>query len=482
MVAYQDLVVVVPGILGSRLVRVEKGQNGPRTKVVWDLSVRRLPRLFATALTGGLELDESDDSIVADRLFDFQLLPGFFGVDDYASLVAYLGALTGAEQVVSFPYDWRRSNGVAAEQLGTVVGDGLRRLRDAGATEPKAWLVCHSMGGLVARYYCEELGGAAQTRAIITLGTPHRGSVAALDALVNGKQYGLLNLTNVVRSFPSVYELLPLFPVLRAGTGTDLKLVRLAESFGLDPVSGADLDISQQDGAGQVPHLDRKMLQDALRFHAAIRVPAEARNPGETSYAQHAILNRRQHTLHSAAVRGDGLDTFRTYPVLELGVWREEDARGDGTVPAQSSVPIEWADTSAAVTNAQKHTGIQATKEAHMAIGNWLRPADARPFRGGAVADADVLILDVPSVVQASQPLTVTVAAGRTTSATVEVVDMSTEPERARTFKQPVAVTEEPRPIVFEGLAPGMYRVTAVPRSAAQPSVSDYTLVDAAGG
>ena len=155
MVAPQDLVVVVPGILGSRLVRVEQGRRGMRTTVVWDLSIRHLPRLLASAVTGSLVLDESDDSVVADELFDFQLLPGFFGVDDYSSLVGYLRGLTSPEQVVTFPYDWRRSNAGAAERLATVVGDGLTRLREAGARDPKAWFICHSMGGLVARYYCE---------------------------------------------------------------------------------------------------------------------------------------------------------------------------------------------------------------------------------------------------------------------------------------------------------------------------------------
>jgi hypothetical protein len=145
-------------------------------------------------------------------------------------------------------------------------------------------------------------------------------------------------------------------------------------------------------------------------------------------------------------------------------------------------VPIEWEDTSPAVTNAQKHPGIQGTKEAHATIGNWLRPADARVFKGVSVADEDVLVLDVPPVVEAGQPVTVSIAADRATYATVEVADMSAESPGARMFKEPVAVTDEPRPVVFDGLAPGLYRVTAVPRSSTQPSVSDYTYLDATTG
>ena len=477
MVAFSDLVVVIPGILGSRLVR----RTGNRARVIWDLSIRNLPRLLRAAATGALVLDMDDDTIEADGLFSYQLLPGFFGVDDYASLVGVLRGAVGADQVVTLPYDWRRSNRIAAESLAVVVGEGLRKLREAGAKDPKAWLVAHSMGGLVARYYCEHLGGAADTRGIISIATPHRGSVAAADALVNGKRYGPLDLTPFVRSMPAVYELLPLFPVLRTGSGKDLRLLRIAETFGLDPVTGENLPTSV-DGArppvDPIPHLDRAMLQDALRFHAAIRIPAEARPLGETSYLQRVIFNRRQHTLHSASARGDGLEMLRSYPVLDGGTWREDDARGDGTVPAQSAVPIEWDDTGDAVPNAQKHTAIQATREAQDSISNWLRPADARGFKGRVVSDDDVFVLDVAPVIAQGEPLEVTVSAGRGTFATVEVTDEST----GQTHSEPVAVTDEPRTLIFNGLPNGVHKITAKGRAITHPPVSDYTYVTSPDG
>ncbi|MCX5194897.1 alpha/beta fold hydrolase [Streptomyces sp. NBC_00249] len=40
-------------------------------------------------------------------------------------------------------------------------------------------LVGHSLGGLVARYYVQRLGGAARVRTLVTLGTPHSGTRAA---------------------------------------------------------------------------------------------------------------------------------------------------------------------------------------------------------------------------------------------------------------------------------------------------------------
>ena len=45
-------------------------------------------------------------------------------------------------------------------------------------------LICHSMGGLVARYYVEKLGGNDKVQRVITCGTPHRGSTLAYEATV----------------------------------------------------------------------------------------------------------------------------------------------------------------------------------------------------------------------------------------------------------------------------------------------------------
>ncbi|MEU9301468.1 alpha/beta fold hydrolase [Streptomyces sp. NPDC048269] len=40
-------------------------------------------------------------------------------------------------------------------------------------------LVGHSLGGLVARYYVQRLGGDARVRTLVTLGTPHSGTLVA---------------------------------------------------------------------------------------------------------------------------------------------------------------------------------------------------------------------------------------------------------------------------------------------------------------
>jgi triacylglycerol lipase len=50
-------------------------------------------------------------------------------------------------------------------------------LEQTGATH--VYLIGHSLGGLVARYYIQKLGGHEKVHTCITLGTPHRGTHAA---------------------------------------------------------------------------------------------------------------------------------------------------------------------------------------------------------------------------------------------------------------------------------------------------------------
>jgi pimeloyl-ACP methyl ester carboxylesterase len=432
-------------------------------------------------LTVDIGAEPGDDDIEADRLFNYQLLPGFFGVDDYDALVGVLEAAVGPRQVLTFPYDWRLSNRHAAATLETVVGNALKTwMKESGAKDAKVWLVTHSMGGLVARYFCEELGGADKTRAIVTIGTPHRGSVNALDVLANGKRFGPLDLTTFVRNLASIYELLPLFPVLRTGTGPDMKLLRIAETLGLDPITGEEVKTAAGQPAAIDPGsvirgLDRAKVQRAMEFHAAIRVPAEARAAGGTPspYAQRVILNRRQHTHHSAALAAKELILFPTYPIWNGAAWVEVDQRGDGTVPARSSVPIEWTDTAEAIPNAQMHASMQSTGEAHDSLVNWLMPADTREFKGAAVDDDRVIVLDCPAVIVLGQELEVSVSVGTPTYATVEVLDMSTKKVRS----EPASVDDTPQTIEFAGLSAGVHRVTVRSHNVAHPAVTHYVYV-----
>ncbi len=75
----------------------------------------------------------------------------------------------------------RRQLAVTYRSRGSIeaLALGLRRQIDACVRGGRIDLVAHSMGGLVARFYLQQLGGARRVDRLITLATPHRGSHAA---------------------------------------------------------------------------------------------------------------------------------------------------------------------------------------------------------------------------------------------------------------------------------------------------------------
>ena len=300
-----DIIILIPGIGGSRLER-----DG---KPIYDLSFGALPRLIWNWVGGDIAFDggsgKPDDGVVATDLFNNQLIPGWFGVDDYDGLIRTLKSVVPdpARQFFKFPYDWRASNRWAAEALDAFARPLLHDWqRGPGGADAKLWLVCHSMGGLVARYFLEHLGGAEITRRLVTIATPHRGAPKALAALVNGIGLGLLDFSTVIRSFASTYELLPQAPVVRVTTASGEGVARVGDFFGMGsllPLPPTAIPTAVLSGLAPLPHIDAQRLRDALEFHKAIRTPVIRRlQSGEPSpYEIICLFNRRQRTPQSAS-------------------------------------------------------------------------------------------------------------------------------------------------------------------------------------
>src|SRR3954454_23120912 len=108
---------------------------------------------------------------------DLHALPGIWTpVKGYDLLLARLRSLGYREpghhpeappgNLLPIAYDWRLSNRRTGAWLGALVESALERWRGQGDAYADAQLifVCHSMGGLVARWYIERCGGAELTR------------------------------------------------------------------------------------------------------------------------------------------------------------------------------------------------------------------------------------------------------------------------------------------------------------------------------
>ncbi|MFE9608557.1 esterase/lipase family protein [Streptomyces sp. NPDC006012] len=102
------------------------------------------------------------------------LLHGF--IDNRSAFVLLRRNLAqhGRHQVESLNYSPLTCDiRIAAELLGRHIEEICRR-----TGSPQVDIVGHSLGGLIARYYVQRLGGDHRIRTLVTLGTPHSGTRA----------------------------------------------------------------------------------------------------------------------------------------------------------------------------------------------------------------------------------------------------------------------------------------------------------------
>lgn len=316
-----DVVVLIPGILGSVLARDGKDvwapTGGAAVRGLWSLG-RSIKSLRLT--DDPWEVDDLGDGVTATRLVpDIHLVPGFWTIDGYgdiATMITETFDVVPGETYLELPYDWRRDNRVAARKLKALTDEKLHAARQTNP-DAKLILVGHSMGGLVARYFLECMDGWKDTRMLVTFGTPYRGSLNAVDFVANGfvKKVGplkVVDLSDLLLSFTSVHQLLPIYPCVDLGAG----YVRVAETN------------------GEIPNLDVARAQSALvDFHRAIEAGVASHEP---TYEIHSIVGITQGTLQSARLDGGRIVMESTYDGEDMG--------GDSTVPRVSATPIETDD------------------------------------------------------------------------------------------------------------------------------------------
>jgi hypothetical protein len=476
-----DIIILIPGIAGSRLER-----DG---KPIYDLSFGALPRLIWNWVGGDIAFHggsgKPDDGVVATDLFNNQLIPGYFGIDDYDGLINTLKSVVHdpARQFFKFPYDWRASNRWAAEALDAFARPRLHEWQKGnGGAQARLWLVCHSMGGLVARYFLEHLGGAAITRRLITIATPHRGAPKALDALVNGMGVGPLDFSTVIRSFASTYELLPQAPVIKVTTASGEALARVADFFGMGsllPAPATASTVPSPAGLAPLPHIDAQRLRDALDFHKAIREPVirRLRNGAPHPYEITSLFNRRQRTPQSARWQGNQLHLSDDPPSPPVAEQNPMFHRGDGTVPGPSAIPIEWSDSAAAIALDEKHVAMPSARTLTDLLHNLASPLDTREYMSSGLSEGS-LGLAVPPLVMAGEPFEIEMDAVRSARLTVTVA--AVQSPAAPAFEEIAKVKDGGSARLEMSLKePGTYRVIARSADPLRPVVSDWLVVTA---
>ncbi len=226
-------VIIIPGLTGSDLINAKTGEE------VWFKARRAKDDDIRLPISPVLSRNR-DDLVTKDIIRSVQFLKILPETEIYERLIVALQARGYREAkwdsakrgdhedtFFVFPYDWRRDNVESARLLIRRIENVKRRL---GQPNLKFNVIAHSMGGLVSRYAAmygnidipasprPTWAGARHFEKIFLLGTPNEGSVASLNALLNGFSYigGGLNLPfiqNITRfdvfTIPSIYQLLP---------------------------------------------------------------------------------------------------------------------------------------------------------------------------------------------------------------------------------------------------------------------------------
>jgi hypothetical protein len=443
-----DLVVVLPGILGSTL-----SQDG---NLVWAPSAGSALRAISTfgasikrlQLPDGIGDDHPQDGVEPAALMpDLHVLPHVWTpVKGYDRLLDRLRSLGYREardnpaappgNLLPVPYDWRLSCRYNGQRLGPIIGPALERWRAQGGlySDARVVFVCHSMGGLIARWYIEKCGGADVTRKLITLGTPYRGSARALDQLINEAQKGLgpfgINLTGFARSMPSLHQLMPEYACITQGD---------------DLARTTDVTL---------PELDAGEVADAMRFHTELR-DAEARRP-ESLEATHAIVGVRQATATTARLADSRIELINTY--------QGQDLYGDSTVPivaaCRSDVPM---DSNTLRRVPDKHGNLQRNKAALDELEGILTATSIIVKAAKPVA----LQVNVPELTFAGADVTVQVTPSEYTRQAVRVTVTSEAGALidARVLKAARGTTTA----TIDGLAPGAYTIDVSGAGLASP-------------
>ena len=453
---FPDVVVLLPGIIGSTL-----SKDG---RAIWGLSAGAAWRLLLGDGLKALELsgqdngaDDLGDGITATGLVpNAEVIPGLWKHGGYSMLSAELVSSLGLEpdqNFFEFPYDWRRDNRVAARRLARETHDWLKNWREtSGNADAKLILVVHSMGGLVARHFVEHQEGWRSVRLLLSFGTPYRGSGRALNFLSNGFQKKLgpisvFNGTDALRSFDSVYQLLPIYPFVVDPKGMLAKITELT-----------------------IPYVDGARVSAAFEFHEEVR-EAAAQNASLEDYRARGaklrpVVGTEQPTFQSATLVDGRVEMSETYEGAEL--------RGDGTVSRVSAIPI-GADEATATYVATSHAALNSVSGAFEHLRGVITGSqiDLDRFRRDT-AGAGAISLHVPDAFEVEEPVVIAASTSSYVQSLDAVVQRLDEPAPAVAalllFDAGIYRTELELPA-------GLYRLT-ISRKNFQP-VSDVFLVAA---
>ena len=248
-------VIVIPGILGSRLIDESTGKTvwGAFRRDYADPQSEEGARLISLPLEyGPVEAALRQPNIKPDGVLeklDVKLAGIPISIQAYSGILTTLGAGGYRDESLGlnsidygtdhftcfqFDYDWRQDIPTNAARLKEFIEEKRKDVQrnyaeDYGIpdAEVKFDIVAHSMGAVLSRYFARYGGHDLQSKEeapvpwtgtqdidrLIVVAPPNAGSLEAMDQLINGFNTGRPVLPfyhqALIGSFPSVYQLMP---------------------------------------------------------------------------------------------------------------------------------------------------------------------------------------------------------------------------------------------------------------------------------
>jgi pimeloyl-ACP methyl ester carboxylesterase len=317
--APKEPVILIPGIIGSRLTRVSDG------KEIWpDVDDMLLSPSDDYLDDLALAPDGSQipgKMMAASSIIDQESVLGI-SASFYGKLLQDLendGYHSGTTLFV-FPYDWRLGVRNAAAALANTVAAAR-----AASPDGKISIVAHSMGGLIVKDYLAGISDTSFVDKLVLLGAPQLGSPEAFKYLNYGDNLGFqipvvnLDILNhnevkkIVQNMPSIYDLLPSRAYMADGGG-------YVQDFRNGESTFLDFDAT-----------NRLMLAD----------PSDSRNASLLSASDvlHGGLdNAPTNASNVYNIMGCAEPTVTGYRLYDSGVVDLVRSDGDGVVPLASAM------------------------------------------------------------------------------------------------------------------------------------------------
>ncbi|MEO1028467.1 MAG: hypothetical protein AAFX02_05355 [Pseudomonadota bacterium] len=380
-------IIVIPGILGSRLVDDDTGRTvwGAFDRQAADPNDPKDALLLALPISAALSLEDAQDSVRPDGVLErvrLRLLGIPIGIRAYVGILSTLGAGGYRDEGLGlnaidygddhftcfqFDYDWRRDNVENAARLKEFIDERRAYIQEEYRlrygienAEVKFDIVAHSMGGLLTRYFMRygdadlpadgsipdvTWAGAEDVERVILVGTPNAGASNAFEQLLNGFDPARPVLPHypaaILGTYPSIYQLLPR-PRHNRIVHTDATQSNVDNIYDVDLWAkyGWGLAAENREVRSFLSYALPEMESDAERHAVALDYLDKSLKRAEAFHNALDMKVEMPEGLDLYLVAGDAIDTPDRIGVDPVSGKAEviETALGDGTVPRHSAL------------------------------------------------------------------------------------------------------------------------------------------------